>query len=126
MPFTSKHKLKQITMHPHEKALSDNQIAVTDLPEKTQKKISKFAVETDEDKRDALDATIFGEVEDFIEDKAAKAKAAAKEAKRAEAKKEIAEKKKINVSDAPTADAAAPAAAPKKERTMFDHIYNRK
>lgn len=115
-------------MHPHESELQKNNIAVTDLPEKTQKKIAKFATETDEEKRDALDESIFGDVEDFVEAKATKEKADAKKASHAAAKTAAAEKKKIDVSGAPTASGAeAPAAAaPKKERTLYDRIYGRK
>lgn len=113
-------------MHPHENELAKHNIAVTDLPEKTQKKIAKFAAETDEEKREALDESIFGDVEDFVEAKATKEKAEAKKAKHAEAKKEIAEKKKVDVSSAPTAAPAAEAPpAPKKERTLYDKIYGR-
>lgn len=112
--------------HPHELLMSKNGVAVTDLPEKTQKKIAKFATETDEDKREALDETIYGEVEDFIEDKNAKAKADAKKASHAAAKAD-AKKAKTDVSSAPTAAGAAAAPpAPKKERSMMDVVYGRK
>lgn len=116
-------------MHPHESELAKNNIAVTDLPEKTQKKIAKFAAETDEEKRDALDESIFGDVEDFVEAKATKEKADAKKASHAAAKTAAAEKKKIDVSGAPTAAGTpAPDAPPaaKKEKTLMDHIYGRK
>lgn len=113
-------------MHPHEKLLSDNGIAVTDLPEKTQKKISKFAVETDEEKRESLDESIYGEVEDFIEDKAAKEKSAAKKASHAAAK-EAAKKSKTDVSSAPTAAGSQQQqSAPKKVRSVMDSIFGRK
>ena len=112
--------------HPHELLLSKNGIAVTDLSEKTQKKIAKFAIETDDDKRDALDETITGEVEDFLEDKAAKEKAAKKKESHAALKKEATDKKKIDVSTAPTAATATATAEPKKERTAFDVVYGRK
>ena len=114
-------------MFPHEKALSDNGIAVTDLPEKTQKKIAKFAAETDEDKRDSLDESIFGDVEDFIDAKNKAEKEAAKKANHAKAKAEAAEKKKIDVSNAPTATGSTeqtPPPAP-KPRTLYDKIYGR-
>lgn len=113
---------------PHEDLLAKNGIATTDLPEKTQKKITKFATETDEDKRDSLDESIYGDVEDFIEAKAAKAKADAKKASHAAAK-EKAKKDKTDVSGAPTATGAPTPAGqepPKKERTAFDYIYGRK
>lgn len=112
--------------HPHETLLANNNVAVTDLPEKTQKKISKFAVETDEEKREALDESIYGEVEDFIEDKKAKEKAAAKKASHAAAK-EATKKSKTDVSTAPTA-APEPQKqnAPAKERSVMDSIFGRK
>lgn len=110
-------------MFPHETLLGKHGITAADLPEKTQKKIAKFAAETDTDKKEALDESIFGDVEDFVEAKADKEKAA-------EAKAEAASKKKIDVSGAPTAAVATPAAdappAPKKEKTLMDHIYGRK
>jgi hypothetical protein len=116
-------------MHPHENLLAKNSIAVTDLPEKTQKKIAKFAAETDDDKRETIDESIYGDVEDFIADKAAKEKADAKKASHAAAKKEASDKKKVDVSGAPTA-AGTPVPAgtppPKKEKSMMDHIYGRK
>lgn len=118
-------------MHPHLSLMSKNSIEVTELPEKTQKLIAKFNAETDEDKRDAIDESIFGQLEDFIEDKNKKAKMEkTKEAREAE-KKAIADKKKIDVSAAPTATpaadpAATPAAAPKKERSALDGILGRK
>ena len=112
--------------HPHELLMSKNSIAVTDLSEKTQKKIAKFATETDEDKRDSLDESIYGEIEDFVEDKKAKEKAEAKKVSHAAAKAD-AKKAKTDVSSAPTAaPATAAPAAPKKERSIFDTIYGRK
>lgn len=113
-------------MHPHESLLQKNSIAVTDLPEKTQKKIAKFAAETDEEKREALDESIYGEVEDYIEDKEAKAKADAKKASHAAAKAE-AKKSKTDVSGAPTAAGAnQQQSAPAKERSVMDSIFGRK
>lgn len=112
--------------HPHEVLLQKNGVAVTDLAEKTQKKIAKFATETDEEKREALDESIYGEVEDFIEDKEAKAKAEAKKQSHAKAKEET-KKAKTDVSGAPTAKPAGDAPpAPKKERSMMDVVYGRK
>lgn len=105
--------------------MSKNSVAVTDLAEKTQKKIAKFATETDEDKRESLDESIYGEVEDFIEDKEAKAKAEAKKQSHAKAKEET-KKAKTDVSGAPTAKPAGDAPPPpKKEKSLMDKIYGR-
>ena len=112
--------------HPHETLLAKHSVAVTDLAEKTQRKIAKFATETDDDKREALDEQIVGEVEDFVADEEAKKKAEAKKASYA-ALKADAKKAKTDVSGAPTAaPAPAAAAAPKKERSLMDSIYGRK
>lgn len=115
--------------YPHKEALQKHGIAVTDLPAKTQSAITKFDAETDEDKKDALDEKIFGDIEDFVEAKENKRKADEKKAKHAAAKDEI-KKKKTDVSGAPTADDGKKkdetAPPPKKERTAFDHIYGRK
>jgi len=123
-------------MHPHEKQLTDNSIAVTDLAEKTQKKIAKFAAEKDEEKRDALDESIFGDVEDFIEAINKKAEAEKKKASHAAAKAEAdkggaeaeAAKKKA-LAGAATGktpeEIESAEAAKKKPRTMFDTIYGR-
>ena len=115
--------------HPHELLLQKNNIVVTDLPEKTQKKIAKFAIETDDDKREALDESIYGEVEDHIEAIDKKKKEDAKKASHAEAKKAAAEAKKIDVSNAPTAAGAKKkeeAPATPKERSVMDVVYGRK
>ena len=62
--------------YPHEDLLTNNGIAVTDLPEKTQKLIAKFKGETDLDNKDALDEKIYGQIDDFMEDKKANEKGA--------------------------------------------------
>lgn len=116
--------------YPHKEIMTKNSIAVTDLAEKTQKLIAKFEAETDEEKREAIDEKIFGDVEDFIEDKAKKEKMEKTKANREAVKADIKEKKKIDVSAAPTAtpapkkDAAA-APAPAKERTPLNTIFGR-
>jgi membrane protein involved in colicin uptake len=117
-------------MYPHEKQLADNNLAVTDLPEKTQKRIAKFTEEKDDVKRESLDESIFGDIEDYLDDKKAKEKADAKKAAHTAAKK------KVDVSGAPTAQdaatkaaaekaAAEKAAAKKKERTPLATIFGR-
>ena len=130
-------------MFPHESALKKNSIAVTDLPEKTQKKIAKFTAETDEEKRESLDESIFGDIEDFIEAKNEKMKKEATKKKLEEEKAAIkAEKEKAaatkgtDLSDIPTASKPAPQApatppagtpAPDKKGTsLYDRIYGRK
>ena len=113
--------------HPHELLMSKNSVAVTDLAEKTQKKIAKFATETDEDKRESLDESIYGEVEDFVEDREAKKKADAKKASHAAAKAD-AKKVKTDVSGAPTAAGSTPPPAthaPAKQRSVMSTILGR-
>lgn len=122
-------------MFSHEVLLKKHNIAVTDLPEKTQKKIAKFAASTDEDERETADIAIHSQVMDYVADKTEKEKAEAKKAAHAADKaeataaKEAAKAKKgVDVSDAPTAKGkeAAPATPAPKERSMFDRIYGRK
>ena len=116
------------TTYTHQELLNRHNLAATDLPEKTQKKIAKFTDEPDEDKKDALDETIFGEIEDHLEADAANKKAAAKKQTHATAKKELADKKKINVNDAPTAAGKKKdePPAPKKERSFLDEFFDNK
>ena len=92
--------MSETTTYPHQDLISEHKIAVTDLPEKTQKKIAKFA-SADEEAKEALDEVIYQDVEDFIEAKAKAAKAAATKEKIAEHKK-----KKLDVSQAATATGA--------------------
>jgi len=98
------------TTYPHQDKLAEYGIATADLSEKTQKKIAKFAAETDEENKETLDESIFGDIADFMEAKAAKEKAEKIKAERAAHKeKKAAEdaaastKKKIDVSKAATA-----------------------
>ena len=113
-------------MHPHEKLLSDNQIAVTDLPEKTQKKIAKFTASTDDETRDSLDESIFGDVDDFIDEKQKAEKAAAKKAAHSDAKEAAKAAKSVtDLSDAPTAQKKQ-SETPPKTRTIYDRLYARK
>lgn len=90
--------MSETTTYPHADLISENNINVADLNEKTQKLITKFAAETDEDKKEALDASIYEYVEDYLEAKADAAKKAGVKAKIAERKT-----KKLDVSTAGTA-----------------------
>jgi len=85
------------TTFPHLDLLSENNIAVTDLSEKTQKLITKFNATTDEDTKEALDEKIFGDVGDYIEEQAKEKRAKEKKEAHAAAKQkqEDAAKKKI-------------------------------
>ena len=118
---------------PHMEIIEDNKVVVTELPQKVQDKIAKFASLTDVDSQEAMDATIYGAVDDFLEDKAKKEKATKNKEKVAEHKKK---KAGIDVSSATTAlspeelakkeKEASDAAAAAKPRTVFDTIYGRK
>ena len=94
--------------YPHEDLIKDNQVNVAELPAKTQALMTKFKAETDSDKKDSLDESLYGQIEDFIEDKKAKMKDEANKVKVA-AHKEKKAKEKIDVSNAPTANAQAQA-----------------
>jgi hypothetical protein len=98
-------------MYAHKTLMTSNSIAVTDLKQKTQNLIAKFEAETDEEKREALDEKIHGDVEDFIEEKTAKEKADAKKATFAASKEAAKAAGKVDISAAPTAAPATPAAA---------------
>ena len=97
---------------PHQDLISDNKINVSELPQKTQDLITKFAAITDKDSKEAMDERIYGQIDDFLEDKAAKEK----EAKTKEKVKAHKEKKKasIDVSSAATAKSPEQLAAEKK------------
>ena len=114
---------------PHQDLISDNKVVIAELPQKTQTLLTKFASETDSDKKDAMDETLYSHIEDFIEAKIA-------DAKKAETKKKIVahkEKKaagasKLDVSAAATAktteqEAAALAAAKKAEPGLLKKYY---
>lgn len=90
---------KKTTSWPHQDLMAQSNVTAADLPEKTQKKIAKFATVTDDDVKESLDETIFGEIEDFIEKRDKEAKSAATKAKRDEFKKKAAD----DVSTAATA-----------------------
>lgn len=121
---------------PHQDLLSDNKINVADLPQKVQDKISKFSSLTDQDSMEAIDEQLYGAIDDYLEDKAAKEK----EAKTKEKVKAHKEKKKagIDVSQAATAKTPEQLAAEKaaedakngkpaeKKGGLMDFVFGRK
>lgn len=122
------------TTWPHQDLLNDNKVNVADLPQKVQDKIAKFALLTDKDAQEAMDESLYGAIDDFLEDKAKKEKAEKTKQKVADHKKK---KEGIDVSGAATAkspeELAAEEAAKKateggekKTRSVFDTIYGRK
>lgn len=114
--------MAESTTYPHEDFIVDNKINAAELPEKTNKLIEKFKAETDEDKKDALDLQLCGQVEDFVEarDKAAKAE---------KVKEKVAahkEKKKLDVSKAATAtgdDGKKKEEKPKDEPGLIKRMF---
>ncbi len=109
------------TTYPHQDHMNENKIAVNDLPEKTQKLIKKFTEEKDDDKKDALDEKIFGDIEDFIEAKEKKAKDDDKKAKHSAVKQ-----KKTDVSAAPTATGKKTKEEdPKEEKSFSSRFFGR-
>ena len=118
--------------YPHQDLISESGVKTSELPEKTQKAIAAFNSETDEVKKDALDQTIYGQIDAYLE---------AKEAKKDDDKDEEGKEKgakakpKMDVSGAGTAQktkAAEDAEKKKKEageapktrsifKTMFGH-----
>ena len=117
---------EKTTNYSHQDLLKDNNINVADLPESTQKKITRFGTITDEEAKDELDVIIYELIEDYGEAEAKKAKRSSTKAKIAEHKKN-----KLDVSSAATAKtpeqeaadkAKADAAAAKEEihtNTLF-------
>ena len=87
------------TTTPFQDLISEHKIEISALPEKTQKRIAKFNEETDEDKKEALDESICGDIWDYIEEQEAKTKAEEKKKKHYELKKKVA----LDVSAAATA-----------------------
>ena len=120
----------------HQDLISDNKINVAELPQKTQDLITKFAAITDKDSKEAMDERIYGQIDDYLEDKAAKEK----EAKTKEKVKAHKEKKKagIDVSQAATAKTPEQLAAEKaaedakngkpaeKKGGLMDFVFGRK
>lgn len=109
--------------YPHEDLITNNGINVADLKEGTRKLIEKFKTETDLDKKDALDEKIYGQIDDFMEDKKQAEKTAAVKAK-VTAHKEDKKKKATDVSAAATAGATAPVttSAPAKVEEADDDV----
>lgn len=90
----------------HQDLITDNQIDVATLPEKTQRKLKKFADATDDDQKDALDIVIFGEIDEIVEAKKEADKLAATKVKRDEHNKGKTATPK-SVAGAPTANPPA-------------------
>jgi hypothetical protein len=121
------------TTWPHQDLLNDNKINVADLPQKVQDKITKFALLTDKDAQEAMDESLYGAIDDFLEDKAKKEKSEKTKQKVADHKKK---KEGIDVSGAATAKSAEDLSKEEEERkkkegetkpkTMMDRIYGRK
>lgn len=111
---------------PHQDLMAKNSITEADLPEKTKKKLAKFAAADDESK-EALDEVLWSEIDDVVDAKAKAQKAAEKSGRYAEHKKAT-----TDVSGAPTAQTqqqqnpdpnAKP--EPKKTRSYLDMITGR-
>jgi len=103
----------QTTTYPHQDLLAENNLEVTALSAKTQALIAKFTAETDEDKKDAIDEKICGDIDDLVEARDKKAKEDAKKKKYEDLKK----KKTLDVSKAPTATGAAGGSKKGDEKT---------
>lgn len=95
------HEQTQKPITPFEELLLEHKIEISALPEKTQKRIAKFKAETDEEKREALDESICGDIWDYIEVKEEEKKKEEKMQKEEDEKK--GDKKKIDVREAATA-----------------------
>ncbi|HRG38750.1 MAG TPA: hypothetical protein PK289_09475 [Bacteroidia bacterium] len=120
------------TSYPHQDLITKNAIDVTTLPAKTQSLITKFASETDEEKKETMDESIYGQIEDHFQKlKKAEEEAAAK----AKTATPAAGTKKVDVSTAASTKspeqeaaekAAADASAPKKGGLMSKIYPGRK
>lgn len=101
--------MSETTTFPHQDLISEHGLTVAELPEKTQKKIGKFAAITDEDAKEAMDETIYAEIDEYLDKKKA-------DAKKAETKEKIAahKTKKMDVSKAATAKTPEQVEAEKK------------
>ncbi len=121
---------KTTVTFPHQDLINDNKVNVSELPQKVQDKIAKFSSLTEKESQEAMDESIYGSVEDFLEAKAKAEKANKTKANIAEHKKK---KAGIDVSSANTAktpeelakeeEAARKAADAAKPRTVFNAIY---
>ena len=118
--------MAKTTTYPHQDLIAKNAIDITTLPAKTQKAIAKFAAETDEDLKESLDETIFGQIEDHF----TKLKAD-EEAVKAKTATPAAGTKKVDVSTAAStkspeqeaAEKAAAAATAPKSGGLMSKIY---
>jgi hypothetical protein len=123
----------------HKDLIAEKGVDITKLPESIQKKITKYdtlvqADEPDEDVIESLDETIYGAVEEYVEEQQ-KIKDEAEEAKKEEERKAAEalaeeEKKKNPPAAAPAASTAdyPTAVKPletKKEKGMFDRMMGR-
>lgn len=122
--------MSETTTYPHEDLITDNKVNVADLPEKTRKLLEKFKAETDADKKDALDETLYGQIDDFLEAQAEKAKQAKVKEKVDAHKAKKKEKKPLDVSGAATAGGQQPHSGPgqqqaSKERSAMSIILGR-
>lgn len=122
------------TTWPHQDFIKDNNITLTELPQKTQDKIAKFSSLTEKEAMEAMDEQIYGQIDDYLEAKVAKEKAEKVKGKIADQKKK---KAGLDVSTAATAKTPEQLAAEeaakngteggeKKTRSVFDTIYGRK
>ena len=91
--------MSKTSTFPHQDLLNDSKVVVSELPQKTQDLIAKFATLTDSDAQDAMDEKLYGQIEDHLEEKAKKEKDAKVKQKVADHK----EKKKLSVANAETA-----------------------
>lgn len=121
--------------YPHQDILKDNSVNVTELPQKTQDLIAKFSALTDDDAKEAMDLKIYGQIEDYLEDKAKKEKEEKLKAK-VNAHKEKKKAGNLDVSGAATAktkeqEEAERAAAQAKANTdkkggLMNFVFGRK
>lgn len=109
--------------YPHQDLCTDNKVVIAELPAKTQTLLTKFAAETDSDKKDAMDETLYGQIEDHIEAKIAAAKTAQTKEK-VKAHKEKKASTKLDVSAAATAKTPEQEAADKAKQAADDKAKN--
>lgn len=101
--------------------MAKHAITEAELPAKTKSKLAKFAEAKDDDIRESLDETIFGEIDDFVEARTKAAKEAEKKQKHAAAKDDISAKAAAAAAAADT----PPAGTPKPERSPLRTIFGR-
>jgi hypothetical protein len=111
--------------------INEHKVIVTELGQKTQDLITKFSALTDDDAKDAMDEKIYGQIEDFLDAKAKKAKEAATKEKVTATKAAKADPNKIDVSTAGTSAAvkaaadAAKTTEPVKSKSPLGTIFGR-